>query len=218
MCHRRGGQLTEPDESAEFEPPFGSWGEAVATSAGVGSLAGTIAGVAFGGLGGRAAMRVLFLTSDDRLRGVTSDDGFEVGTISGATIFLVIFTAIAGAIVGAVYGLLRMVTAGPTWAIACGAGLTVAAGGGAVIVNTDGIDFRLFEPLWLAVTLFVFLPGAWAVSVVLLTERLLCPGTVFAEIPDQIGRRRWGAIGWVVMSAVVARGVLDIITDVSELT
>ena len=38
------------------------------------------------GIGGRIAMRVVFLTSNERVRGVTSDDGFEIGTFSAATI------------------------------------------------------------------------------------------------------------------------------------
>ncbi len=92
--------------------------EAVLTSAGIGCLAGAIAGFLWGGIGGRIAMRVVFLTSNDSVRGLTSDDGFEIGKISGATILLLIFTTILGAIAGFLYGLLRMVTAGPTWAVA----------------------------------------------------------------------------------------------------
>ena len=95
-------------------------------------------------------MRVLFLTSNERVRGLTSDDGFEIGVISGATVFLFMFTAFLGAFAGALYGLLRAILKGPTWLIAIAVGVTVAAGaGGGLIVNADGIDFRVLEPLWL---------------------------------------------------------------------
>ena len=40
---------------------------------------GAISGAVIGGLGGRLVMRILLLTSDDTVRGVTSDDGFEIG-------------------------------------------------------------------------------------------------------------------------------------------
>ena len=41
-------------------------------------------------------MRIVLLTSDDRVRGLTSDDGFEIDVISVATIFLLIFTSNPG--------------------------------------------------------------------------------------------------------------------------
>ena len=49
------------------------WGAAILASAGICSLAGTLAGVVWGGIGGRLAMRLLFLTSDERVRGVVTD-------------------------------------------------------------------------------------------------------------------------------------------------
>ncbi len=39
--------------------------EATVTSAGIGGLSGTFAGLVWGGVGGRVAMRIVFLTSDD---------------------------------------------------------------------------------------------------------------------------------------------------------
>ena len=95
-------------------------------------------------------MRIVLLTSDDRVRGLTADDGFEIGVISAATIFLLIFTSILGAIAGLFYGLIRMLLKGPRWLIAIAVAVTAAAGaGGGLIVHADGIDFRLLEPLWL---------------------------------------------------------------------
>ncbi len=70
-------------ESSEF-----SQIEIAVRAAGAGAVAGMAAGLVWGGIGGRIAMRILFLTSDDRVRGLTSDDGFEIGTFSAATVFL----------------------------------------------------------------------------------------------------------------------------------
>ena len=50
---------------------------------------------------------------------------------------------------GFVVGIVRMVTSGPTWAVALGISLASASFAGAIIVHTDGVDFRLLEPLWL---------------------------------------------------------------------
>ena len=58
-----------------------------------GTIAGgaeAVAGLVWGGIGGRIAMRVVFLSSNDGVRGLTSDDGFEIGTISSATMFLLV--------------------------------------------------------------------------------------------------------------------------------
>ena len=197
--------------------------DATLTSVGVGAVAGTLAGFVWGGVGGRVAMRILFLTSDERLRGLISDDGFEIGRISGDTIFLLIFTSILGALAGLVYGLLRMLLRGPKWLVASAVGATVAAGaGGGLIVRADGIDFRVLEPLWLAVGLFLLIPGAWGVTVVLLTERLLRPGTLYQKLPSQINKRYWGPIGntlgWLILTGITTIGLIDLTRDLATLT
>lgn len=191
--------------------------EAVLTSAGIGCLAGAIAGFLWGGIGGRIAMRVVFLTSNDSARGLTSDDGFEIGKISGAMVFLLIFTTVLGAIAGFVYGLLRMVTAGPTWAVAAGMTVTTATAGGASIVHTDGIAFRFLDPVWLTIGLFVLIPGMWALTVVLLAERLLKPGALTPFLPHLVHRRYWGATGWLVLAAFTTLGTLDLASDITAL-
>ena len=73
---------------------------AFAASGVIAAATGVAAGLVWGGFGGRIAMRVVFLTSNERVRGVTSDDGFEIGTISGASMFLLIFAAILGGMAG----------------------------------------------------------------------------------------------------------------------
>ena len=176
-------------------------------------------------------MRIVLLTSDDRVRGLTSDDGFEptiIGVISVATIFPLIFTSILGAIAGLLYGFIRMLLRGPRWLVTMrGVGIAAAAGaGGGMLVHADGIDFRLLEPLWLTVGLFLrwlVIPGAWGEStVVVLTERVLKSGAIHPTLPQQIDKRLWGAtgntVGWLVLAAITALGLLDLARDVARLT
>src|SRR6476659_2531024 len=62
-------------------------------------IIGEISGAVIGVLGVRVAMRILFVTSDDTVKGVISDDGFEIGRFTlSDTIGLVIVTALIGII------------------------------------------------------------------------------------------------------------------------
>ncbi len=184
-------------------------------------------------------MRVVFLTSDDRVRGVISDDGFEIGRFSSETIGLLLFATFLGVIGGLTYGFVRMLLRGPTWLVATAVGVAVGSGVGALIVK-PGVDFELLEPLWLTIGLFVLIPGAWGVTVVLLTERLLRTVTVPATPPSQVptrrrgmGRvvawllwppfmRRWGTrasvVAWLLLAAITVVGVIDLTRDVARLT
>lgn len=190
---------------------------AFAASAGIAALAGAFSGLVWGGIGGRIAMRIVFLTSSERVRGLTSDDGFEIGTISGATVFLLIFTTILGGIAGLGVGIIRMVTFGPTWAVAVGTGLATGTFVGASIVHTDGVDFRFLDPLWLTIGLFVLIPGLWGASVVLVTERLVRSNHL-TGLPAHIHRRHWGAVGWILLTGITIIGSRDLITDITRLT
>ncbi len=186
------------------------------------------------------AMRIVFLTSDDRVRGVISDDGFEIGRISFETIELLVFATFLGVIGGLTYGFVRMLLRGPTWVVAMAVGVAVGSGVGALIVQ-PGVDFELLEPLWLTIGLFVLLPGAWGVTVVLLTERLLRNATVPATAPSQVPTRRRGAMGrvvawllwppfmrrwgtrgsvvaWLLLAAITVAGVIDLTRDVARFT
>ena len=178
--------------------------------------AGAAAGLVWGGIGGRIAMRVVFLTSNEHVRGLTSDDGFEIGTFSGATMFLLIVTTILGGMAGFGVGIIRMVTSGPTWAVAIGISLAAASFGGASIVHTDGVDFRLLDPLWLTVGLFVLIPGLWGATVVVVTERLLRRYTT--GLPLLVHRRYWGATGWILLVGVTTFGIRGLVADIATLT
>ena len=120
-------------------------------------LVGAVTGAVIGGVGGRLAMRLLFLTSDDAVNGLESDDGFEIGRFSMAdTVGLIAFTAVLGVIAALVYFAAHpLVELLPARARAVSAALFYGVVGGAFIVHRDGVDFRLLEPVWLAVLLFV---------------------------------------------------------------
>ena len=132
--------------------------------------AGGVAGFLIGGVGGRLAMFVLRLTSDARLvRGAESDDGFTIGRFSFATVFLLLLTTALGSVAGLAYAAVR--SAFPArarracWATVCG------AIGGAALVHKDGIDFRILEPVSLAIAMFVVLPGGGAWLMAYLVDR-----------------------------------------------
>lgn len=200
-----------------------TWESGTLVSAGVGAVAGALAGFVWGGVGGRLAMRIIFLSSDDRVRGLTSDDGFEIGRFSADTIFLLIFASFLGMAGGLGYGLIRMLLEGPRWLIAIAVGVAAAAAaGGGFIVQSDGIDFRLLGPLWLTVGLFLLIPGAWGVTVVLLTERLLRPGSSAEVSSPGTEKRPLGPVGsfagWAVIAAITGLGLADLVRDVARLT
>lgn len=153
-----------------------SWAKVYADGAafvGRGMLAGLVCGALVGGVGGRLAMFLLRLTSADAVRGLETDDGFAIGAVTGATLFLLIVTTALGAIGGLLYLGVR------PWLPPRGRpvvfGLVGAVLGGLLFINPDGRDFTLLGPRWLAVALFVLLPAAYGVSLSLLAERLLRP-------------------------------------------
>ena len=134
-----------------------------------GTAAGAIVGLVIGGIGGRLAMLLLRLTTPGSIAGLVSDDGFEMGVVSGSTAFLLFTTTALGAIDGALYSGLRGAIP-PRLRLPLWTALGALVGGGA-IVHADGVDFNLLEPAALAVALFVAIPAAGAAAIVLLAER-----------------------------------------------
>jgi hypothetical protein len=138
---------------------------------GLGALAGAVGGFVWGAVGGRLVMLALRFTSSDGVRGVETDDGFEIGTITaGGSLFLAAVTTIAGAFAGVTYVAVR--TGLPRVARAPIAALFAGAVGGAAFVSPDGIDQRILDPRWLTVGAFVLLPAAAALTFALIVERL----------------------------------------------
>jgi hypothetical protein len=143
------------------------------------AVAGSLTGAVIGGIGGRLAMFVLRLTSDPALRGLNTDDDFTIGTFSGATLFLVIFTTVLGIIGGLAYLVVRgwLPQRGRPWLFGALTGIV----GGATVLRPGGIDFTLLEPLGLAVAMFIALPAAYGVAVSVLAERFLARDSAFAR-------------------------------------
>jgi hypothetical protein len=142
---------------------------------GAGALAGLITGLLVGGVGGRLAMFLLRLTSDDGVRGLETDDGFTIGEFSGETLFLVAITTLAGMLLALLYVAVRRWL--PERARPLQMAVFFALLGGALVVDPGGVDFSLLDPLPLAVALFVALPALYGAAMAALVEWLVAhPG------------------------------------------
>lgn len=143
----------------------------------------TIAGVATGlliiGIGSRIAMFVLRMTSDESARGLTSDDGFVIGQFSLADTYgLVQIGALVGTIGATTYLLLRRWLIGPDWFRAVTVGVAAGAVGGSMLLHAEGTDFRVLGPRWLAISLFIAIPGLF--------------GGAIGPVVEAVERRRSG--------------------------
>jgi hypothetical protein len=133
--------------------------------------AGFVTGALIGGVGGRIAMFVLRLTSDDRIRGVKTDDGFEIGIISGAMIFLIVACAFLGAACGLLYLAARRFV--PSGHRLVASGVLFGLLGGALVLKPGEFDFTAVEPPLLSVVLFILIPAGFGVALSALVERWL---------------------------------------------
>lgn len=164
-------------------PPPGFASAARRLSAAV--AAGLIAGAVIGGVGGRMAMLVLRLTSDPSLHGLETDDGFTIGIVSSATLFLIVLTMVGGVAGGVAYLAVRswLPERIRPWLFGSLAGIV----GGAAVIRPGGIDFTRLEPLGLAVAMFVALPAAYGVATSLLAERFLRDSSAFQRSRASFG-------------------------------
>ena len=124
-----------------------TWQDDLMTSTGplsAGVVGGLVTGAVVGGIGGRLAMFVLRLTSDPSLHGAETDDGFIMGQISGATLFLLIVTSVLGVLAGVLYLAVR--TWFPLRRRAALAGIFGGIVGGALLIRPGGTDFTLLDP------------------------------------------------------------------------
>lgn len=161
-----------------------------------------VAGLLIGGVGGRLAMFVLRLTSSPSLHGVETDDGFTIGEFSLATLFLLLVTAAIGVLAGLVYLVIRTWLPGRwrPWLFGAFGGLV----GGALLIQPDGLDFRLLEPLPLAIAFFIAIPAGCGFAISASVERR------FAEADD--GRRTSATwmVGLLPLVLLLATGPLGI--------
>lgn len=150
-------------------------------------VAGLSVGIVAIGLGSRLAMFLLRLTSPDSVVGVESDDGFIIGQFTlGGTYNLVTVGAAVGFIGAVAYVLVSPWLVGPVWFRRLTVGLAAGAVGGAMLVHSDGVDFRVLEPLWFAVALFVGLSLLSGMLLAAVTDRVAVPGSWTTR-----GARRW---------------------------
>lgn len=123
------------------------------------SALGGLLGALVGGVGGRLAMMLLARLNPEATS-VMRDDGFRIGQFTlSDTLGLLLVGAGFGLAGAGVYSFVRGLMIGPHWfqvlSVAGGPAVVV----GAVLVHTNGVDFRLLGPAWLAIGLFVAIPG-----------------------------------------------------------
>lgn len=183
----------------------------------LGALAGAVAGFVWGAVGGRLVMLALRFTSSDDVRGVETDDGFEIGEVTaGGTLSLALVTTIAGAFAGVAYVVVR--TGLPPVARAPIAALFAAAVGGAAFVSPDGIDQRILEPRWLTVGAFILLPAAAALTFALLVERIGRRGRrVAPQVPRGLATATKAVVTLAAIAAIAVGAVelADVISQVA---
>ena len=144
---------------------------------------GGLLGLLVGGVGGRLAMMLLARLNPEAT-GTTSDDGFRMGQFTVPDTIGLLVTGTAFGVVGAgVYTVVRGLMVGPRWfqvlSVAGGPAVVV----GATIVHTDGVDFHLLDPAWLAIGLFVAIPGMYAALLTWFAERRLHDDSWFSRVP-----------------------------------
>lgn len=208
------------------------------------TLVGAASGVLAVGVIARLAMFLLRYVNP-HATGVTSDDGFTIGQF---TLFGSLQLAASGlqfGIVGVFFYLaLRGLMIGPGWfrLLSISAGPAVVIG--AIVVHTDGVDFRVLQPTWLAALLFVLVPGVYCAMLHVFAERSLRSGPdlprpllVLGLLPwlpllplallllggylavRAVGRREPAA--WVLRAALAALfvfSVVDLAKDIHELS
>lgn len=143
-----------------------------------------------------------------------TDDGFPMGefTLSG-TVNLLTATTFFGVLGGLLFLAVRGLRFGPPWfrsvSIVLGPSLVV----GSMLVHTDGVDFTVLEPLWLAVVLTLSMPVLFSVGIVWLGDRWLGhEPTFWLRLPSPVGHVARGALGLLAVAAAISLGA-----DVSEI-
>lgn len=181
------------------------------------TAAGALLGLLVGGVGGRLAM-LLLARLNPSATGVISDDDFEMGrfTASG-TLNLLVVATVLGALGAALYTVLRPLLLGPRWFRVLCIGLGPAVVVGERLVHVDGVDFTRLSPAWLAIALFLVIPGVYAALLTIVAERWRPPRGPFARVSLPVALLPLIAFGplapllivlaggWVVLEAVRRR-------------
>jgi hypothetical protein len=150
-------------------------------------VAGVPCGAILVGLGSRLCMFILRLTSSDKMIGIRSDDDFVIGRFTlGGTYKLLTLGAAVGLVGAGAYLLIAPRLIGPTWFRHLTVGLASGAVGGAMLIHPNGIDFTRLTPTWLAIGLFIALPGVFGAFVGPTVKSVAAP-----ETWTRNGKRRW---------------------------
>ena len=150
-------------------------------------LSGLLVGALVAGPAMRLAMLLLRVTSPDTVIGIESDDGFTIGEFSlSGTYNLFMLGAALGVLGAAIYVLVSPWLIGPGWFRSFTFAFTAGVFVGAAVIQDDGVDFRILEPTWLAIGLFVAVPAL--------------VGAVLPRVVDEVAARdatrgTWIAIG-----------------------
>jgi len=178
---------TSKEVASQEHSPATSWVRDAAWDArrfGRGIWAAIFCGFLIGGVGGRLAMFVLRLTSDPSLKGRLTDDGFEIGSFTGNTFFLVALCTAAGLLGGLFFLVVR------GWLPERGRPLMMAAFGGAVggsvVIHPGGIDFTQLDPLALAIVMFIALPALYGAAMSRLVDLWIARANQ-AQRPEHAG-------------------------------
>ncbi|MCW2766338.1 MAG: hypothetical protein JWO11_2297 [Nocardioides sp.] len=164
------------------------------------SLLGVLVGALVGGVLSRLAM-LLLARLNDAATGRVSDDGFVMGrfTLSGSANLLLTGAAL-GLLGAGFYFALRGLMVGPRWFRLLSISLGPAVVLGSQLVHTDGVDFTLLQPAWLAIAVFVALPGVYAALLSVLAEAVIARD-------DRWTSRWWtvaGLLVWLPLAPVLA--------------
>lgn len=154
-------------------------------------LTGGVAGLVAIGIGSRAAMRLVALTSGAIGTGARPESGAVPGTItlSGTGFLLLAGTFIGVAVALVVLGALGRwlpTTPRPRWWTTAALASAVPA---LVLLDPANDDFRLFGPAWLAIGVFALLPVAFGAGVATLATRIpaTCHGHVARTVRGLLG-------------------------------
>src|SRR5690349_19727561 len=180
---------------------------------GLGLLAGAISGLVAGGVGGRLVMLIL-ARLNAQATGVVSDDGFVMGqfTLAGTANLLLVATVL-GAIGGLVWVAARGLRFGPRWwrQVSMPLGATIVIG--SMLVHSDGVDFIVLGPTFVAVALTLCVPLAAAVLVTALGDRWIADDqTTWQRMPSAVA-----VVARVAVTLLIGVAAVDLVAKLARL-
>jgi hypothetical protein len=137
-------------------------------------IAGAVAGLLVGGIGGRIVMRLSATAGGPEVVGAITENGATVGEITAeGTLALLLFGGLFSGIAGGV--ILAIVAPWLRWAGAVRGlvfGVFVLAAAGPAVIDASNVDFAILQPAWLNVVMFSALFVIFGVAAVFLLDGL----------------------------------------------